>query len=223
MTEHLNLKDNELKYGIYNLTHREYIGNIDQRVFSLFALSEYIMGYFTLGELPFLDDIEKILFTNQVYRVNYPKIKPCNEVEFGKLKFDLGFTGVITPYREEVINTLKSKYKIFFAPIVFDEKKRLENVRKSKCVINIPQNKEWVWVSPMRIIYNLQVGIPSFHYGKGDNTEFYKKILSWVDLDELLKNPKKVYDKQIKAYNELDLNHNKFLNFLKIWYMVEFD
>lgn len=223
MTEHLSLEGNDLKYGTYKITDREYIGNVDQRIFSLFALSENTMAYFTLGELPFLSDIKKILFTDEVYRINYPKIKPCNDVDFTKAEFDLGFTGAIIPYREKIINKLKEEHKVFTSGIVSSEEERLKNTRKSKAIISIPQNEEWKWISPMRFMYNLEVGMPSIHYGEGDDTEFYKKILSWVTVDEVLKNPKEVYDKQIKAYNDLDLHSNKFLNFLNIWNMMETD
>jgi len=223
MTEHLSIKDNELRYGTYKITQREYIGNVDQRIFSLFALAESTMAYFTLGELPFLNDIEDMLYTNQVYRINYPKIKPCNDVDFSKAEFDLGFTGAIIPYREKIINKLKEEYEVFTSGIVSSEEERLKNTRKSKAIISIPQNEEWHWISPMRFMYNLEVGMPSIHYGEGDSTEFYKKILSWVTIDEVLKNPKEVYGKQIKAYNDLDLHSNKFLNFLNIWNMMETD
>lgn len=223
MTEHLSLEENYLKYGTYKITDREYIGNVDQRIFSLFTLSENTMAYFTLGELPFLSDIKKILFTDEVYRINYPKIKPCNDVDFTKAEFDLGFTGAIIPYREKIINKLKEEHKVFTSGIVSSEEERLKNTRKSKAIISIPQNEKWTWISPMRFMYNLEVGMPSIHYGEGDGTEFYKKILSWVTIDEVLKNPKEVYDKQIKAYNDLDLHSNKFLNFLNIWNMMETD
>jgi len=223
MTEHLSLEGNNLKYGTYKITDREYIGNVDQRIFSLFSLSESTMAYFTLGELPFLSDIKKMLFTDEVYRINYPKIKPCHDTDFTKSEFDLGFTGAIIPYREKIINKLKEDYKVFTSGIVSSEEERLNNTRKSKAIISIPQNEEWQWISPMRFMYNLEVGMPSIHYGEGDGTEFYKKILSWVTIDEVLKNPKEVYDKQIKAYNDLDLHSNKFLNFLNIWNMMETD
>jgi len=221
MTEHLSIKDNELKYGTYKITDREYIGNIDERIFSLFALSENVMAYFTLGELPFLNDIESMLYTNQVYRINYPKIEPCYDMDFSKVEYDLGFTGASIPYREQIINKLKENYRVFTSSIVSNKEERLNNTRCSKAIISIPQNEQWIWISPMRFMYNLEVGMPSIHYGEGDDTEFYKKILSWVTIDEVLQNPKKVYDKQIKAYNDLDLHSNKFLNFLHIWNMME--
>ena len=223
MTEHLSLKNDELYYGTFSLTNRDYIKNIDQRVFSLLSLSENIMSYFTLGELPLLSDIQKILFTNEVYRINYPKIKPCYDVDFTQASYDIGFTGNIIPYREQVIQELQKKYKVFKSKIVSSNDERLINTRKSKAIISIPQSEEWEWISPMRFMYNLEIGMPSVHLGKGDNTEFYNKILSWVSIDEAIQNPKIVYEKQIKVYNNLDLHSDRFKSFLDIWNILEND
>ncbi|MDF1884390.1 hypothetical protein JHD49_10595 [Sulfurimonas sp. SAG-AH-194-C21] len=221
MTEHLSLKDNELYYGTFSLTDRDYISNIDQRIFSLLSLSENIMAYFTLGELPLLNDLQAILLTNEVYRINYPKIKPCYNVDYTKATYDIGFTGNIISYREEVIRTLREKYKVFVSKIVFSEEERLKNTRKSRAIISIPQNESWEWISPMRFMYNLEVGMPSIHLGKGDNTTFYNKVLSWVSIEDTIENPKKVYDRQIKAYNDLNLYSSRFTSFLNVWNITE--
>ena len=221
MTEHLNNANGMPHFGPYALTDREYIGNIDKRIFSLGILSEYVTAYFTLGELPFLDDIGEILHNSQVYRISYPHITPSDDRDVPEAEYDLGFFGVLTPYREEILEKLGEKHKVYHAGIVSSEEERLENILKCGALLNIPQNRIWKYTSPMRVIYNLRNGLPTLHLGKDDNTRFYKDVLSWVNIDKMLESPRETYLKQLEAYNSISMDSNNLVNFLNIWETLE--
>ena len=114
----------------------------------------------------------------------------------------------------------RKKYKFKRHDIVKDDIEREKNARTAKIAVNIPQEKDWPWVSPMRVIYYLSIGIPCVHIGKDDNTLFYKEVLSWVDIDQAIESPDLVVKKQIKAYNKLVID-NTLNPFLNVWASLE--
>ncbi len=222
MTEHLNIGDNNtLRYGIYTTSDTEYIGNIDQRIYSLTMLSEYILSFTTIGELPLLKDIGRIYGVSQKYRLNYPKVRLKNILSNRSAAYDLSFTGYMTRYRHKVEKKLSKKYSVNFSEIVGSDEERRLNLLSAKAVVNVPQNPKWVWVSPMRVINSLKMGLPCVHYGGGDETVFFNQVLSWVTIETAISEPEQVWKKQVEACNDIALDDGKFFSFLRVWSRIE--
>lgn len=220
MTEHFRLSEGELYFGNYKASDTEYIGNIGNRIYSILALSESVLAFMTLGELPKLESNTDIFFKNNIYRVGYPRIENTYEHSDSKL-FDLSFTGYKTKYRDKVISDLSKAYKVAYYDIVSDENERKRNVSTAKVCLNIPQNDEWHWISPMRIIYSLSLGVPCVHMGEGDDTQFYNDVLSWTSIDEALSDPFGTLQRQISACNNLSLENEKIRSLFEVWNLME--
>ena len=221
MTEHLTIDTRgELRFGTYALNDREYIPNIDKRVYSLYSMVEYIMGFVTLGELPKLENLDKIFNKSQVYRMHFPDVIPIKQRDFVP-KYDLSFTGYITSYREEVLTKLKKNYKVIYHNITGNNKERKRNVQLGSVSLNIPQNSHWIWISPMRVIFCLEIGVPCVHIGEGDDTLFYRDVLSWATIDQVLSDPDTAYLRQVEAFNNLKYDVNHIMQFLNKWALME--
>lgn len=222
MTEHLQRGESGLMYGSYQGNEPGYISNIEERIYSLMGISEYIVGYVTLGELPVLSDFEKIMSVHNIYRIPYPMVKPTSRDQKGfQSHVDLSFTGFLTKYRYKVLKSLGKRYVVRYFDIVGDESQRERNLLSGKVSLNIPQRVDWVWVSPMRVLYCLGKGVPCVHIGTGDGTIFYKDVLSWVTVENALDSPDDVLKEQISACNNIVLNCNKFVSLLSVWEMME--
>jgi len=222
MTEHIALENGRVKFGSYNLTNPAYIGNAVQRFYSLSLLSEYTLAYTTIGELPFLRQLKELFNSSKVYRFDYPLInKKIVNLPNIKKKYDLSFSGYMTNYRSKIISELRKKYKFKSHDVTGDDRQRDLNALSTKVAVNIPQEEDWLWVSPMRVSYYLSMGIPCVHIGKGDKTKFYEKILSWVDIDQALKSPNLVHKKQLDAYNDLRGDDKSLKSLFKIWNSLE--
>ena len=222
MTEHLSLVDGLIKFGSYDINNTDYIGNISQRFYSLSMIYEYVVGFAAIGELPFLNDLKKIFYVEKVYRFNYPAVINKKTGSYTcKPKYDISFSGFVTEYRSKVFNEIGKKYKFKRYDIVKDDIEREKNARTAKIAVNIPQEGDWPWVSPMRVVYYLSIGIPCVHIGKGDNTLFYDKVLSWVDIDQAIKSPDLVYKKQVDAYMNLSIDGGSLKSLFGVWSMLE--
>ena len=230
MTEHISLdlsmgdadRKGAIKFGSYDINNTDYIGNLSQRFYSLSMIYEHVVGFATIGELPFLNDLKKIFYVEKVYRFNYPAVINKKTGNYTcKPKYDISFSGFVTEYRSKVFIELGKKYKFKRYDIVEDGIKREENARTAKIAVNIPQEGDWPWVSPMRVVYYLSIGIPCVHIGKGDNTLFYDKVLSWVDIDQAIKSPDLVYKKQVDAYMNLSIDGGSLKSLFGVWNILE--
>jgi len=222
MTEHISLDNGIVKFGPYSLSNTDYIGNMSQRFYSLSLLFEHTIGFSTIGELPFLYDLKKMFFVEKVYRFDYPVInhKMVSTPSTTK-KYDMSFSGFLTNYRSKIISELKSRYKFKYHDITRSDRQRKDNAMSARVAVNIPQEEDWPWVSPMRVIYYLSIGIPCVHIGKGDKTLFYDKVLSWVDVDQAIKSPDLVHKKQLDAYKNLSIDDGSLKSLLEVWSSLE--
>jgi hypothetical protein len=171
--------------------------------------------------------MQKALFLDRDGVINFDKgyVYKIDDFEFihGIFKvcrhyMSLGF---VTEYRSKVFNEIGKKYKFKRYDIVKDDIEREKNARTAKIAVNIPQEGDWPWVSPMRVVYYLSIGIPCVHIGKGDNTLFYDKVLSWVDIDQAIKSPDLVYKKQVDAYMNLSIDGGSLKSLFGVWSILE--
>jgi hypothetical protein len=208
MTEHIELHSyDQFSFDGQSLKSRpKYIG--EQRLFSLLSLADCVWGYVTLGEHPKLQSWSEIVPTHSVYRLPYPAI--CSVVDRPTdFKHDIVFTGTLTSYRRSVLNELGRKYRVVHSSIGDTEEKRAALYRRAKIAVNIPQDEEWRWVSPMRILFGLRCGVPTVHLGPSDTTMFCKQVVEPIDIDSALRDHIELFHRQIKAYKAfVESEHN---------------
>lgn len=199
MTEHMEFERGKFSFNGTPLEDTGYIGNKEQRLFGTLSLAEFVFGFFTLGELPELRTWTDILPDQRVHRLPYPSIRSSTRSPTRR-DYDIVFTGTVTPYRESVLRNAAKKHKLVRAEPESTEQQRGDLYAKAKVALNIPQTKNWNWVSPMRVLYGLRAGTPTVHIGRRDSTLFSKAVLEPIDLDQAVADHEGLLEQQIMAY-----------------------
>lgn len=239
MTEHLDLDTvtKEIKiHGNALWTNNDYMHPITQikRIQYLMECLPYICSLFTLGDLPYLENIDQMLPGIPLFRLEFPRLKYINPTLVNKsnLKYDLLFTGSMTDYRRSVITLLRTqKIAVFYPKKLVSEKNRVSLCELSKIILNIPQRKNWPWLSLMRVISALALGKPTVSLNTKDqsiissccyqleiNTNIYENLLDYLE------NWKKLYDGAFTSYTNLAKSYaeaNPFPHiFFEYWNMI---
>jgi hypothetical protein len=144
-----------------------------ERLRTLFNLSPFISDFITLGDLPNLNNFEEALPGRSVLRMGFPRVtledKEKKDVE---PTYDFIFTGKITKYRSEILIALEAQgYKVLVNEELLSRKRRNQLVRKAKIVLNLPQRKDWSWLSLMRIYSALKLARSTISIGTNDLSE----------------------------------------------------
>lgn len=209
MSEHIELKETRFSFGAAPLDNTDYISNMSQRLFSLLSLDDCIFGFFTMGELPELRTWHKIIPNRRVYRLPYPSIRKHIQIPLQQ-DFDLVFTGRSTTFRRKILKGIARKYRLLQSDLGETEEERARLYARAKVALNIPQHKNWPWISPMRVLFGLRVGIPTVHLGQHDSTMFTKAVLDPIEVDRALSDHKVFFQRQIGAYENLVQSEHNF-------------
>lgn len=202
MTEHIELeKEGMFSFAGVSLTQSEYIGNKEQRLFSLLSLTDCVFGFFTFGELPELRTWGDIVPTHGMHRLPYPSIGKVAD-RLAQPDYDIVFTGTMTQYRESVLGQMGKNYRVVQSSVRETEPERAELYTRSKIAVNIPQDEGWKWISPMRILFGLRCGVPTVHLGHRDMTMLSRLVMEPIDLQNAVRDHDALFQRQISNYEE---------------------
>lgn len=178
MTEHLDFIDNQI------FIHGDPFGSLNdymhpavqlERIKCLFECRDYTECLFVLGDLPELKNIDAVLPGINVRTIPFPKLDFESEVLLdaeNRQMSDFLFTGLVTEYRQNIIDRLRSDgYTIDCPQRFISRESRDEMNRSARIVLNIPQRIEWRWLSLMRIIAALRCGRATVSLGTQDKSE----------------------------------------------------
>jgi hypothetical protein len=200
MTEHVELeKEGFLFAGAPVERPAEYIHNRQQRLFSLLSLTDCVFSFFTLGELPELRTWGEITPAHKVFRLPFPSVGKV-AARRARCEYDIVFTGTLTRYRETVLSEIAKKYRVIQSSIGETEWERVELYARSKIAVNISQDEDWKWISPMRVLFGLRLGVSTVHLGPSDNTMFTKLMMERNDLDTAVRDYESLFQQQFIAY-----------------------
>lgn len=215
MTEHIDFIKNSVYFHGKNLTDSsDYMAQTTkiQRVLGLIECSKFINSLVSLGDLPTLNNLSTFLPSIPIYRLPFPSIKFfLNE---SGLRNDFLFIGALTTYRKELIKGIcgfgfNVCFPNFKRNFFISRKLRNHYVSSSKVVLNIPQVKDWFWLSTMRVIVSLANGKPTLSINSQDFSEIHNCVYQTKSVF--------LFDKR----NLLFLLKNWFFLYKKayLWYM----
>lgn len=223
MTEHIELGAAGFAFNGASLRDSQYIDNKEQRLFSLLSLADQVFAFFTFGELPELQTWGDVLPCQSLYRLPYPSIRKVNH-RAGQREHDVVFTGASTPYRESVLKQVSKTHRLIQGSSEGTETERADLYASAKVALNIPQAKDWQWVSPMRVLYGLRVGTPTVHLGRHDTTLFTKLVLEPIELDQAIREHEALFQRQLGSYEDFvqsNYNHRFPDGVFDIWAELE--
>lgn len=199
MTEHIENEEAGLSVGGSSLHQREYIGNADERIYSLLSFADCTFCYLTLGDLPELRSWRSILPGHVVQRLPFPPLPTKTRPQSGD-DFDVIFTGTATNHRRAVMKQLSSTYRLVHSELQ-EEGARIDLYARSRVAVNVPQDPAWRWVSPMRILFGLRHGTPTVHLGRLDNSAFSSIVAPEEALADAVANPGQLFENQAADYD----------------------
>lgn len=179
LTEHIDFIDDKVLFnGKPESVYDEYQKNRAVRLIGLLALSEVTYGYLTLGDYPKLVGFNNIVDNAQIFRLPYPHIKREFGFEISKSpQYDFLFTGTVTSYRESIIDALRSISNCSTAKFGNTETDRKDLLGTARFSLNIPQRPDWLWTSPMRVLFGFRSGRVTVHIGEKDDCKLKDFIL----------------------------------------------
>ncbi|MSR85545.1 hypothetical protein EXS71_03900 [Candidatus Uhrbacteria bacterium] len=222
MTEHLDFESGQIFiHGEPLWSDNDYMHPATQvnRIRNLMDCLPCIRCFFVLGDLPELRNMSAMLPGIDVRSIPFPKFDPVqieNTETTSQIANELLFTGFITDYRTDIIALLKANSFSLACPQKFVSKKNRDAMNLSaKLILNIPQRKEWRWLSLMRIVAALRCGRASVSFGTKDDSQIaaccYQLDISdqrWLEeLKEFVSNWASLYK---TAYDNYMLMAEKF-------------
>lgn len=217
MTEHVDLVKSQVLFHGKPLGNRsDYIKKDEQisRLRHLLFLQRYIRCLFVLGDLPRLENFNQMMVGAEIHTIPFPSIAFLNKRD-ARPNFDAVFTGYLTDHRKKVLCELEAKklnikYERYMVP------HKLRNaLNKDACIIlNIPQERDWKWLSPMRVIAGLKCGRATVSINTSDTSEISRCVLQidasdrdWANgLMPIVDNWLNVYIEAFEKYSDLVVN-----------------
>ncbi|GLU30209.1 hypothetical protein WKR88_22245 [Trinickia caryophylli] len=176
MTEHLDFDQGEIFiHGAPLWSDNDYMHPTVQvrRIVSLLDCLPYIRCMLVLGDLPELKNISEMLPGLDVRAIPFPRLDPVDDAQIAfEPPGDLLFTGVMTDFRAELYAQLKrSEFSVAFPQRFVSRKARDALNRSAKVILNMPQRKDWRWLSLMRIVAALRCGRATVSLGTCDQSK----------------------------------------------------
>lgn len=177
MTEHLDFIENQIYiHGDPLWNNNDYMHPATQvaRIKNLMDCVQFIRCFFVLGDLPELMNINAMLPSVAVRTLPFPKLHqlpPSDRAQDPDSTADVVFTGFVTGYRSDLLKKLEGEMSIV-CPGAFVSRRARDNLsRSARIVLNIPQRKDWKWLSLMRVIAALRCGRATVSLGTADNSK----------------------------------------------------
>lgn len=176
MTEHLDFEEGEIFiHGNPLWSDNDYMHPTVQvrRIVSLFDCLPYIRCLLVLGDLPELRNVSAMLPGVDVRAIPFPRLERVGDSQLGAAPTDdLLFTGIMTDYRAELFARLKRTGLSVAFPKKFVSRKARDALNRSaKIVLNMPQRRDWRWLSLMRIVAALRCGRATVSLGTHDDSQ----------------------------------------------------
>jgi hypothetical protein len=238
MTEHLDFIGNQIYiHGDPLWRDNDYMHPATQfaRIKNLMDCASYIRSFIILGDLPELKNLDLIFAGIGVRSIPFPRLEqqPRRAHRSGGDLSDLAFTGFMTTYRCEMLNSIEKKL-VVSCPGKFVSRKVRDSLNQtSKIVLNIPQRHGWRWLSLMRIIAALRCGRATVSLGTTDDSKIAACCVQldiecddWVDvLHEQVEQWKFLYYRSIESYAAMADSYTKEVGFphdlFEYWTVVE--
>lgn len=165
-TEHLDYRDGTPFLYNENLWAGETVGDyIDQstsigRFAGLLEASKYATALIALGDLPRLNGVQSLLPRLHIVHLPFPPLKIDQALARSRIpaRCDAIFTGSITQLRRDVLGVLEKEISIRVIGLANNQLSRAKSYLSASLALNIPQYSNWIWSSPMRILYGLSLG-----------------------------------------------------------------
>lgn len=236
LTEHMDIIENGVEingFGLYKAN--DVMDNAFTRFYNLCLILPYIRSFAILGHFPDKDKIQKIFPAIPIQTIPYTPLDPQEPIKQDK-KTDFSFTGTLTPYREKLLKALRREFRCHYC---FEKTiaKRREVISESKFHLQIPQNKSWRQISPMRVLFSLKSGTPVLNISDHQDIFFTDQIIPRFqakDMKTLINNLTILLKKseshdylnsQVRSFNEsikATFNQSNLRLFLNIWRDMEF-
>jgi len=177
MTEHLDFINGEIYiHGETLWNDNDYMNPVTQvtRIKNLMDCVQYIRCFFILGDLPELLNVNDMLPAVAVRTLPFPKlelISPDNLIQGDNLTADLAFTGYATKYRSVILKQLETEMSVTSPGTFVSRRARDKFNRSARLALNIPQRKDWKWLSLMRILAALRCGRATISLGTSDGSK----------------------------------------------------
>lgn len=178
MTEHLDFERGQiLIHGDPLCSDNDYMHPDTQinRIRNLMDCLPCIRCFLVLGDLPELRNMSIMLPGIDVRSIPFPKFYPVqleSTEASDQMTYDLMFTGYITDYRANILALLKANSFSLACPQKFISRNNRDTMNRSaKLILNIPQRREWRWLSLMRIVAALRCGRATVSLGTKDNSQ----------------------------------------------------
>jgi hypothetical protein len=170
LTEHLDfIKGRILFHGVAIDDFDDYMHPAIKRnrLVHLLLLRECLYGFLRLGDLPALANMELMLPGIPVRTMPFPMFlaaeRPLKKIG-ATPTHDFVFTGKITDYRRSVLDSLGEKYSILRGDQILTRHGDAYQSRRcrdalnllGRLVLNVPQRRNWPWISTMRVIAGLR-------------------------------------------------------------------
>jgi hypothetical protein len=223
MTEHLDFIREEIYiHGEPLWNNSDYMAPATQvaRIKNLMDCAQFIRCFFVLGDLPELINFKEMLPGLVVRTLPFPRLQSLSRSESSNnngVKADAIFTGVITNYRENLLNLLDRKISVT-CPGTFVSRRVRDNLNQSgKIVLNLPQRADWSWLSLMRIIAALRCGRATISLGTADNSRISACCIQlditkgdWMDrLREYVSQWDTVYQRSFENYEDMAISFER--------------
>lgn len=189
LTEHMDLRQNNLWFHGTDLSVTDqYLSSSSKisRLIGMLKVAPYTDFFLTLMDLPVLEGFQKIFPRKRLFRI-FPEKFIIPSQSFLDLycpENDFIFFGSLTNYRIEVLEWLSERFKVEMENGFIDDAILGEKVLNARFVINIPQDKDWKWSSPMRLIKAWNLWRPVISFSKKLEGLFESAPLSYSNLDD---------------------------------------
>jgi len=216
MTEHVDFEHGQIFFhGAPIGSQNDYMhpSLIMERTIHLLECLPHIRCLLVLGDLPELRNFTTLLPGLDVRHIPFPGLDevPIQDVKrTAHMVNDLVFTGLLTEYRLEILDTLKKRGLSVVCPKAMVPRKRRDALsRSAKVILNIPQREGWRWLSLMRIRAGLQVGRATISIGTDDIsriasccTQLDIRKDTWIsELQQIVANWKSLYLRDVENYS----------------------
>lgn len=236
LTEHMEIIGNDININGFRLNAKnDVMQNAYERFYNLCLLLPCIRSFATLGHFPDKAKIQEIFPATPIQSIPYTPINLQKPLKQDK-KTDFSFTGTLTPYREKLLKALQKEFRCLYG---FEETivRRREVISESKFHLQIPQNKSWRQISPMRVLFSLKSGTPVLNISDHEDIFFTDQIIPRFqakDMKTLINNLTILLKKseshdylnsQVRSFNEsikATFNQSNLRLFLNIWRDMEF-
>ena len=217
LTEHYDfINDKFFAYGKLAIEKHEYISNIRsmRRIQGILIIAAHLDCFLTLGDLPEIRGFDLLFPDHAIHRTRFPDL--VRQSFSSKKEYDFLFAGNVTAFRSSVIQTIRELgYKVLIQDRRLTDTERKKNMGKVHAQLNIAQDSDWHWVSPMRVLHGWRNGLPTISFGTRE-TSLIGQCVQNIPLssiyqirDVMTSTPSSILDHQILKYDELKKKWNK--------------